>query len=337
LLADFQNGVIDLEGLQAGYREIGTEGHDILPYGPLLNLAKENKANVNLIGGFIPRTYAKTLVKEGEEAGLKAAADKDYVDSSLTALNGSDLHYNMFEAMISGRNMWDEKLKPNDNYRKIFKAQLIKDHAMAHKVSNLIKNNAQDKFLVIAGKGHVQHNLGVPERVYEVHPAIREEASLVVAYHNEYDCDITKEADHKELIEGIEETFGKPGTHPADILFVYDDDGVVDDPDQVKKETAEAYNKVGDVAHLKGNLKKAEAQMTYLGYTKEEFTIAGEDAYNYQGVGNPHKFAKIQPGEKVLDLGSGLGIDSFIACHYAGPTGKVVGLDIAAKEVKHAE
>lgn len=77
--------------------------------------------------------------------------------------------------------------------------------------------------------------------------------------------------------------------------------------------------------------------MTYLGYTEEEFNIAGQDAYNYQGVGNPHQFAKIQPGEKVLDVGSGLGVDSFIACHYAGPSGKVIGLDISKQEVKHAE
>jgi len=233
--------------------------------------------------------------------------------------------------------MWDEDLKPNDNYRKIFKAQLIKDEAMAHKVNTLLKDNANDKFLVIAGKGHLQHNCGVPERVYRANPAIQDQASLVISYHNEYECDITKEADHKELMEGIEETFGKAGTHPADILFVYDDDNKEeDDPEQVKKETAEAYNKVGEVATIKGNLKKAEAIMKYLGYTPEEFKIAGEDAYNYQGVGNPHKFASIQPGEKVLDLGSGLGIDSFIANHYAGPTGRVVGLDISKTEVKHA-
>ena len=33
--------------------------------------------------------------------------------------------------------------------------------------------------------------------------------------------------------------------------------------------------------------------MNYIGYTDEEFEIAGEDAFNYQGVGNPHNFAKI--------------------------------------------
>ena len=55
--------------------------------------------------------------------------------------------------------------------------------------------------------------------------------------------------------------------------------------------------------------------MTRLGYTEKEIKIAGEDAYNYQGVGCPHRHAGIQPGDKVLDIGSGLGIDSMIAKH----------------------
>lgn len=38
----------------------------------------------------------------------------------------------------------------------------------------------------------------------------------------------------------------------------------------------------------------------------------------------------------MLDLGSGLGIDSFIAAHYVGAEGKVIGLDISQKEVLHA-
>jgi len=113
---------LDLPGLQAKYAEIGTEGHSILSYAPVLNLAQENKDRVRLVGGFIPRTYAKTLVREGVEAGIKAAVEKDYLDSSISELEGSDFHYNMFESMISGRDMHDPNLKPNDNFRKIFKA-----------------------------------------------------------------------------------------------------------------------------------------------------------------------------------------------------------------------
>lgn len=47
--------------------------------------------------------------------------------------------------------------------------------------------------------------------------------------------------------------------------------------------------------------------------------------------------AKIQPGEKVLDIGSGLGVDSFLAQHYTGTTGKVVGIDISKKEIEHCQ
>ena len=64
----------------------------------------------------------------------------------------------MFESMISGRDMHDDSVKPTDQFRgKFFKAQLIKDFAMAHKVCNLLSTNPDDKFLVIAGKGHLMH------------------------------------------------------------------------------------------------------------------------------------------------------------------------------------
>src|SRR5512138_3497901 len=46
------------------------------------------------------------------------------------------------------------------------------------------------------------------------------------------------------------------------------------------------------------------------------------------GCGNPTALATIQPGETVLDLGSGGGIDVFLSAKRVGPTGKVYGLDM---------
>jgi SAM-dependent methyltransferase len=49
---------------------------------------------------------------------------------------------------------------------------------------------------------------------------------------------------------------------------------------------------------------------------------------SFAGVGNPHLRSAIQPGETVLDLGSGAGLDGIIASWSAGATGKVIGVDL---------
>jgi SAM-dependent methyltransferase len=46
------------------------------------------------------------------------------------------------------------------------------------------------------------------------------------------------------------------------------------------------------------------------------------------GCGNPTAIAGLQPGETVLDLGSGGGIDCFISAKFVGPTGRVIGVDM---------
>jgi len=49
---------------------------------------------------------------------------------------------------------------------------------------------------------------------------------------------------------------------------------------------------------------------------------------SFAGVGNPHQRADLKPGETVLDLGSGAGLDSIIASWGVGPTGNVIGVDL---------
>jgi SAM-dependent methyltransferase len=55
------------------------------------------------------------------------------------------------------------------------------------------------------------------------------------------------------------------------------------------------------------------------------------------GCGTPTKFAKIQPGNTVLDLGSGAGIDVFLAAGLVGETGLVTGIDMTPEMIKRAE
>lgn len=49
---------------------------------------------------------------------------------------------------------------------------------------------------------------------------------------------------------------------------------------------------------------------------------------SFAGVGNPHLRSALKPGERVLDLGSGAGLDATIASWAVGPTGSVVGVDM---------
>src|SRR5690348_8590299 len=55
------------------------------------------------------------------------------------------------------------------------------------------------------------------------------------------------------------------------------------------------------------------------------------------GCGNPTALAKLQPGEKVLDLGSGGGIDVLLSAKRVGPTGFVYGLDMTDAMLELAE
>jgi SAM-dependent methyltransferase len=64
------------------------------------------------------------------------------------------------------------------------------------------------------------------------------------------------------------------------------------------------------------------------GYRKEDLDRAAPGAVaSFAGVGNPHLRADLRPGETVLDLGSGAGLDATIAARAVGPSGRVIGVD----------
>jgi ubiquinone/menaquinone biosynthesis C-methylase UbiE len=56
--------------------------------------------------------------------------------------------------------------------------------------------------------------------------------------------------------------------------------------------------------------------------------MPAEAVESFAGVGNPFALGPIQPGETVLDVGSGAGFDCFIAGAAVGPGGKVIGVDM---------
>ena len=326
LLDKFSRDELDFDQLVEKYHDIGEEGHKLEPYRDLLEDAKTQ--GVRLHAGFIPRSYARMLMKEGKEVTLKAASQ--WLPSDID-LEGTDFHYNVFESLLSGRSIYGEQ-DPTDQFRRIFQAQILKDISMANKVNELVQGSTkkEDKVLVIAGNGHLLHHCGVPERVLKNNPEIAAETCLVISESTTESFD-----EDKAIQDAVKVRFGKEGSNPADFIYFYRIPE--DDFDDVKEETRKAYDRVGESAALEGNKMKAAWIMHNLGYSEEQFLIAGSDVHNFQGVGNPHVHANIQEGERVLDVGSGLGIDSFIASHSVGPEGRVVGIDISSKEVAHAQ
>ncbi len=55
---------------------------------------------------------------------------------------------------------------------------------------------------------------------------------------------------------------------------------------------------------------------------------------SFAGVGNPFSLRRLETGERVVDVGSGAGFDSFIAAGQVGATGHVVGVDMTAEMLK---
>ena len=73
-----------------------------------------------------------------------------------------------------------------------------------------------------------------------------------------------------------------------------------------------------------------------LGYGPGELAAAPEGANLGLGCGNPQAIAALQPGEVVLDLGSGAGFDAFLAARAVGKTGYVIGVDMTPEMLAKA-
>jgi len=72
------------------------------------------------------------------------------------------------------------------------------------------------------------------------------------------------------------------------------------------------------------------------GYTPEELTSIPAEANMGLSCGNPTATAHIRPGEVVVDLGSGGGLDVFLASRMVGPAGRAIGIDMTPAMIERA-
>jgi SAM-dependent methyltransferase len=73
-----------------------------------------------------------------------------------------------------------------------------------------------------------------------------------------------------------------------------------------------------------------------IGYTDQEMATVPEGANLGLGCGNPVALADLAPGETVLDLGSGAGLDAFLAARKVGVNGRVIGVDMTPAMLEKA-
>jgi arsenite methyltransferase len=101
---------------------------------------------------------------------------------------------------------------------------------------------------------------------------------------------------------------------------------------QIKAAVREQYAKVAlgeaTCGSLCGCIDNAEGLAITFGYSALELATLPEGANLGLSCGNPQAVAAMQPGETVLDLGSGAGFDCFLAARQVGPAGRVIGVDM---------
>ena len=85
------------------------------------------------------------------------------------------------------------------------------------------------------------------------------------------------------------------------------------------------------------NIQNTQDVALKLGYSKDDLNAIPEASNLGLGCGNPISIAGIKPGETILDLGSGAGLDCFFAAKETGPTGRVIGVDMTTEMIVKAK
>jgi arsenite methyltransferase len=97
-------------------------------------------------------------------------------------------------------------------------------------------------------------------------------------------------------------------------------------------------SKYGAVAEstLSNDHAGVQAVAEAFGYTAEELTSIPAEANMGLSCGNPTATAHLRPGEVVVDLGSGGGLDVFLAAKMVGPDGRAIGIDMTTAMIERA-
>jgi SAM-dependent methyltransferase len=104
------------------------------------------------------------------------------------------------------------------------------------------------------------------------------------------------------------------------------------DVDTLRTQVRDKYRDVANDPHGTHHFHTGRPLAARLGYDQAVVDALPDRAVeSFAGVGNPFSLRRLEQGERVVDVGSGAGFDSFIAANQVGPTGRVVGIDMTTE------
>jgi arsenite methyltransferase len=109
------------------------------------------------------------------------------------------------------------------------------------------------------------------------------------------------------------------------------------DTQDLEGRVQEMYRQVAEEPRNEFHFETGRALAERLGYASRELdAVPSEAIESFAGVGYYFDLAAIRPGEIVVDLGSGSGMDSFLAAQQVGAAGRVIGIDMTEAQLEKA-
>jgi ubiquinone/menaquinone biosynthesis C-methylase UbiE len=110
------------------------------------------------------------------------------------------------------------------------------------------------------------------------------------------------------------------------------------DPKELESKVKAMYRSVAENPHGEFHFEMGRAMAERLGYAPADLDrIPKEAIESFAGVGHYFHLANLKEGETVIDLGSGSGMDTFIAALKVGPRGTVIGVDMTDEQLAKAK
>ncbi|HEX8917205.1 MAG TPA: methyltransferase domain-containing protein, partial [Chloroflexota bacterium] len=107
-------------------------------------------------------------------------------------------------------------------------------------------------------------------------------------------------------------------------------DGQVTSEETIRSAVAERYSAIGRNPAAEATIPTGRAWAERLGYPPDLLDSVPSGALDsFTGIGTPALCADLSPGERVLDLGCGAGLDTILMARVVGPQGQVYGVDMA--------